>query len=284
LGGARPVFCDIDLNTYNIDPAEIEGLITRRTKAIMVVHQFGLSADMQAITEIAGRHNLSIIEDAACALGAEYKGKKVGSFGSAGVFSFHPRKIITCGEGGCLVTNSSRIAKNISLLRNHGEDNKRFVTAGYNFRLTDIQAALLLSQIGNIEKTIQDRRRLAECYQGLLGGLEGKEMLKTPVSAHPQHSYRHTYQSYVLLLSRSVDRDKLKGLLRKKGIETQFGTYCLPLLNFFKKYFKVPKGSYKNACHAYSQTLTLPLYHGLEKDGQMRIAEALTRYIKKCAG
>jgi dTDP-4-amino-4,6-dideoxygalactose transaminase len=280
LAGATPIFCDIDLATFNISVEKIEKLITKDTKAIMVVHEFGLSADMAEILRIAQKHNLSLIEDAACSLGAEYNGRKVGIFGDFGIFSFHPRKVITCGEGGCVITNSGTLAKKIEIIRNHGEYNKKFVGIGYNFRLTDIQAAILLAQFKRIEKVILHRIKIALTYNKLLKPLEEKHLLKVPFSSK---NYRHIYQSYVILLSEKIDRDKLKNILRQKGIETQFGAYCIPLLDFYRRNFHLPKNSFKNAYFAYKYTLTLPLYHTLDIKAQKFILEQLGKSIIKCA-
>lgn len=281
LGGAKSVFCDIDLETFNISTEKIEGLITRRTKAIMPVHEFGLPAEMRKIRGIAKKHGLIVIEDAACSLGAEYKGKNVGGLGNVGVFSFHPRKIITSGEGGCIVTNSSQIARKVEYLRNHGEYRKRFIGCGYNFRMSDIQAAILVSQFKRIEKTIQRRIKLALNYNKLLKPLEDEKLLRIPLS--PQNC-KHIYQSYVVLLAEKINRDRLKEFLRQKGVEVQYGTYCVPLLDFYRKHFNILEESYKNACFAYKHTLTLPLYHNLKVKEQEVIVKVLKNLIEKCAG
>ncbi len=277
LGGARPVFCDVDLDTFNISSEKIKKLITKKTKAIMPVSEFGLPADLEIIIKIAKDNNLFIVEDAACALGADIKGKKAGSFGDIGVFSFHPRKIITSGEGGCLITNSSRLAKKIKLLRNHGEYDKRFIDYGYNFRMSDIQAALLLVQFKKIEKIIKKRIELARNYNRLFNPLKYKEMLRLP--ACPR-GYRHIYQSYVILLSDRINRDKLRNVLRGKGIESQIGTHCVPLLDFYKKNFNIPSDSCRNAYFAYKHSLSLPMYHTLKAREQEFIADTLRESIE----
>lgn len=280
LARAKLVFCDIDLETFNISMQNLESSINKNTRAVMVVHQFGLSADMEAILKITKKYNLFVIEDAACSFGSEYKNKKVGSFGDMGVFSFHPRKIITSGEGGCVVTNSETLAKKIEVLRNHGEFNKNFIGVGYNFRLSDIQGAVLLSQFERIEELISKRIRLASNYNKFLRPLEDRGLLKTPFSLE---NYRHTYQSYVVLLANGINRDKLKILLRNKGIEVQIGTYCIPSLDFFRKNFAIPKRTYSNAYSAYKHTLALPLYYALDNKGQVFIIEQLSKLIEECA-
>jgi len=280
LADAKPVFCDIDLDTFNISADRVEALVTKKTKAVIVVHEFGLSADMEAILKIAKRHRLHVIEDAACSLGAEYNGKKTGTFGDLGVFSFHPRKLVTCGEGGCVVTNSNASAKRIDILRNHGEFNKRFVDIGYNFRLSDIQASVLLSQFNRIEAVIAKRIRLADNYGKLLKVLSDNGILKAPPA--PKNC-RHIYQSYVVLFSKRINRDKVKSALRQKGIETQIGTYCIPMLDFYRGNFSISGISYKNAKHAYKKSLALPLYHALDAGSQETVIKELKKVLKRCA-
>ena len=164
--GAKPVFVDIDLSTYNIDVNKIENAITERTKGIIPVHLFGLCADMDAINSIAKKHNLFVVEDAACALGSYYKGRHCGSFGDYGCFSFHPRKSITTGEGGMITTNDAAKSDLCRSLRNHGASDKKalpfllsdYDNLGYNFRMTDIQGALGVSQMKKINFLLDERK------------------------------------------------------------------------------------------------------------------------------
>ena len=276
LAQARPIFCDIDLNSFNISVSMLERLITKRTRAIMPVSEFGLAADMKSIMHIAKKKKLFVIEDAACSLGSRIGGKMVGAFGDIGVFSFHPRKIITCGEGGCIVTDSARLAKKIQRLRNHGEYKRRFIDCGFNFRLSDVQAAILCAQFGKIEPLIRRRSLLAHNYNTLLKGMSDEGFLKTPQC--PIDS-RHVYQSYVLLLSKRFNRDSLIRRMRKNGIEAQIGTYCIPELDYYKSRFKTPRGAYKNASFAYRHTLSLPLYYNLTFAQQEYIIEVLKNIL-----
>ena len=176
--GARPVFCDIDLSTFNIDHAQIEGLITKNTVGIIPVHLFGLSADMDPILQIAKQNDLWIVEDAACGFGARYKGQHVGGFGDTGVFSFHPRKAITTGEGGMVTTNNSELAREIQQLRDHGavmSDLQRHlgpqpylladhIHAGFNQRMTDIQGALGNKQMDRAHEIVTERNKIADQF------------------------------------------------------------------------------------------------------------------------
>ncbi len=277
LNGAKPVFCDIELSTFNISPDNVKKLLTKRTKAIMVVSEFGMPADMKEIAGIAKRHKLRIIEDSACAMGSMIKDKKIGTFGDIGVFSFHPRKIITSGEGGCVITDDNSLAAEVESLRNHGISKSKFLRCGYNFRMSDVQAALVYDQIVNFDKIISRRVKLAGNYDYLLEGLEKKGVLRRPRSLK---GYRHTYQSYVILLDKSIDRDKLKRKLSDKGVESQFGTYCVPIIDFYRKNFVTPQNRFRNAKIAYRSSLALPLYHGLKERDLKSIVNSLSKIIK----
>ena len=183
LCGARPIFVDIDRDTFNLDPNCLEDALVklmkanetgRQVKAILPVHAFGLMADMPQISELAQRFDLPIVEDAACALGASCKGKKAGSWGIMGCFSFHPRKAITTGEGGMITTDDSRLADRLRALRNHGQDpgapSPDFIMPGFNCRMTEFQAALGLNQMAKLDRILTARRQLASSYNSLLVG------------------------------------------------------------------------------------------------------------------
>ena len=205
--GGKVVFCDIDLNTFNINIAEIESRITERTKVILPVHLFGLAVNMDLIRKLAQKYSLHILEDAACGFGAKYKGKHVGTFGDVGCFSFHPRKAITTGEGGMVTTNKPELAKKIRCLRDHGaakSDLQRHLgpkpylladhpEAGFNQRMTDIQAVLGSAQMNRATEIVATRRKLAKNYDDAFSGLD---WLKIPFS---HADYEHSYQSYPCL-------------------------------------------------------------------------------------
>jgi len=203
--GARTVFCDIDPRTYNVDPASLERAITQQTKAIMPVHLFGLVADMPAVTDVAQRHRLAMVEDAACAVGSTLNGQHAGTFGDFGAFSFHARKPITTGEGGMLTVRDDGHAARAEALRSHGglvsdlERHRKGSFAlpehdevGFNYRMTDFQGALGVVQMGRLETVLTARQALAARYTEALAELPG---LTTPLV--PQGCV-HTYQSYVV--------------------------------------------------------------------------------------
>lgn len=270
LTKALAVPVDIDLETFNIDIGKIESLISKRTKAIMPVHLFGNPADMNPILQIADKYNLSVIEDAACALGAKYYEKKCGTIGNIGCFSFHPRKIITTGEGGMIVTNDAILANKARRLRNHGvrrvAGQNVFEMVGYNYRMTDFQGALGMIQMKRLEEIIGRRIELANLYNNKFEGISSIGCPKR------KKEMRHTWQSYVILLNKKIDRNAFMAHLKTSGIETAIGTYavsCQPCYN--KKNRVLP-----NSLFAYKQGVCLPLYPKMTVED---IAEVV-RYVK----
>jgi perosamine synthetase len=219
--GARPVFADSDPQTWNLDPAGLEELITPRTRGIIVVHLYGHPADMDPILETAARHGLFVLEDAAQAHGAEYKHRRVGGWGDAAVFSFFGNKIITTGEGGMVVTRDPALAEKVRLLRGQGMDPQRrywFPVVGYNYRMTNLQAAVGLAQLERIEQRLEERRRLAAWYDRRLEALQS--LLVRPC---PQPWARHVCWLYSVVLRETVpvERDEVMAALAQRGIETR---------------------------------------------------------------
>jgi perosamine synthetase len=262
LVGATPIFVDIDLSTFTIDSTKIESVITNKTKAIIPVHEFGLAADIFKICEIAKRHGIFVIEDAACALGAMENNIQVGSFGDLGSFSFHPRKSITSGEGGIITTKSSNLASICRSLRNHGIDSNNkismeFIAAGYNYRLTDIQASMLNSQLIRFKEILEVKSLLATIYLNELN--DNKCILPSiPVNKN------HTWQTFHIVLDEAISQEKIISELKSKGIGTNYGAQCIPDQTFYKnKYGFDSKTLFPNAYRAYKSGLAIPLYYGL---------------------
>lgn len=277
LAGATPVFIDIALDNYNLDPSAIETAITPRTKAILVVHLFGQSADMNAIMDVATRRGILVIEDAACCIGAKYDGKNVGCTGDIGCFSFHPRKILTTGEGGLMITNNEIIAKVAKSLKDHGkvfsEGKLAFELAGHNFRMSDILAAVGIEQLKKLDWMLKRRKELAEIYNRKLICVDQVSKPKIIPLAE------HTYQTYVTLLDESVDRDQVIKKLAEKRIEAQLGTYALHLQPTFGKIGYSP-GDFPNAELAFKQTLALPLYPQMTEEDIDCVVEALREALQ----
>ena len=256
--GAKPVLVDIELETFTMDVEDLKSKISERTKAIMPVHAFGCSADMDPINELAKNYEIPVVEDAATAIGATYYDRFCGNLSTMGCFSFHPRKIITTGEGGMIVTNDDRLANRIELLRSHGgvrEGYKfRYEAAGFNYRLSDVQGAIGVGQMEKLAWLIERRRMLASQLRELLADID---CIRTPVD--PTWG-GHIYQSFVVLLNEGIDRDQIIEDLKERDIEATIGTYALHDQPFYQREFGYVSGNLSNSHEAFVHTLTLPLY------------------------
>jgi perosamine synthetase len=277
LVGAKPVFVDIDIKTFNIDVAKIEEAITTKTKAIIPVHEFGLACDIKSVLDIAKKYNLFVIEDAACALGALYNNQHVGTFGNFGSFSLHPRKAISSGEGGVLVTNNFDYDKKIKILRNHGTeiiDGKMdFTEFGFNYRMTDFQAALVVSQMNRLENSIRYKNELAEIYN------EEIKSEKIQLPCVPEYT-THTWQTYHIIIDKSINRDELIVKLKEKNIGVNYGAQCMPYMQSFKtKYNYNSEELFPNALSAYKQGLALPIYDLVTKEQIHYISKTINNLI-----
>lgn len=283
LCGARPAFVDICPDTFNMDPnclgktlrqlmAEEE--TARHVKAILPVHTFGQVADMPSILELANKYDLPVIEDAACALGASLNGRKAGSWGLMGCFSFHPRKAITTGEGGIITTNDSNLARRLRALRNHGQDpeaaSQDFIMPGFNYRMTEFQAALGLTQMEKLDRIIASRRHLAALYDQLLEDT----LLQVPIVSRGS---RPVYQSYVVLLPEKFAgyRDELIAGLTDKGVESSIGTCHMPVTTYFRARYGHQMGDFPVTDQVFARSLTLPLYERLSGQEQRQVVNSL---------
>jgi dTDP-4-amino-4,6-dideoxygalactose transaminase len=281
--GAEPVFVDIDPVTFNLDPNKIEAAITPRTKAILAVHQIGLPAAMDEINEIARRHNLLVIEDAACAIGSVYKGKRIGApHAWMACFSFHPRKILTTGEGGMITTNDDKVAERLRPLRQHAmtvsdvaRHNAKSVVlesydeVGYNFRMTDMQAAIGLVQLSRVEGFIERRRAFAARYTNELAKLG---WLIPP--AEPE-GLRHNFQSYMVRLTQDapVSRDALMQRLLDHGIATRRGI----MATHREAPYRAARwdGELPATNAATDECIILPLFHQMSEEEQAFVLDAI---------
>lgn len=245
---ARPVFVDCDPQTWTLSPADVARKITRRTRAILVVHLYGHPADMDPIRELAAQHGLWVLEDAAEAHGAEYRGRKVGNLGTAGLFSFYGNKTITTGEGGALVTDDANLARRAAFLRDHAMSPERryyHSEIGFNYRLTNLQAAIGVAQLERIETFLEAKRRNAQQYASLLSGVPGLELA-------PQAAWaRSSYWMYSVLVNDdfALTRDELAVHLREQGIDTR--PFFLPM----------------HTLPAYASQESLPVAERLSKQG-----------------
>ena len=269
--GAKVVFADIDSDSYNIDPNQIEHKLTSHTKAIILVHLFSQPCDMDPILKLAQKHNLLVIEDAAQAHGAEYKGKRVGGFGDAAIFSFYPGKNIGAyGHAGAVVTNNKTMAEKVKLFANHGRYEKyEHLMEGYNYRADSIQTAILRVKLKHLANWNEKRRTNAKKYNSLLKDL--------PLITPKEMPYaKHVYHLYVI---RGKKRDELSKWLNSKGIDTGVH-YPIPLhLQPAYKYLGIAKGSLPVAEEFCSQALSLPMFPELKEEQIELIAKKIKNFL-----
>lgn len=281
--GATPVLVDVDPDTNNIDPADAKRRVTPRTKAAIPVHLFGLCADMDALAEALP--GIPMLEDAACAAGAAYRGRPAGALGAAAAFSFHPRKSITTGEGGMLTTRDADLAQRAEILRNHGasvsEEMRHlgprpyllpdFEVLGYNYRMTDLQAAVGLAQLRKLDAFIEERQRWADFYTAALADVP---WLRTP---RVQQGDRHAWQAYVCRVDPAtapMPRNAIMERLQARGVATRPGTHAVHMLGFYRDRFGLTADDYPGARDCDRQTLAIPLHN--------RMSEADYRYVVDC--
>ncbi len=279
--GATPVFVDIDPVTFNIDPGRIEEAISEKTRAIIPVHLFGQMAEMDPVMRIAERHDLVVIEDAAQAIGAQHEGRRAGSIGHYGCFSFFPTKNLGCfGDGGMVVTHDAERARKIRTLRVHGEGH-RYIheTVGGNFRLDALQAAVLLAKLPHLDGWIRARRENARLYSRLLGdaGLADDPLVRLPLSV----TGRHVFNQYVV---RVPQRDFVQAHLRAAGVGTAI-YYPLPLpLQACFSDFGYPRKAFPNSEDAARHALALPIYPELAQADIRYVARTLRAAITQARG
>lgn len=281
--GATPVFADVDPRTFNLDPDAAEAAITPRTKAIMPVHQIGMPADIDRFLALGDKYGVKIYEDCACAIGSRYKGRPIGGHTELACFSLHPRKIITTGDGGVITTNNSAYAARLKTLRQHAmsiSDTARHGAAkviietydevGYNYRLTDVQAAIGIEQVKRLDWIVQRRRELAHAYNAALAD---HPWLKTPYEPDWAHS---NYQSYAVTLTENApcSRNELMQRLLEQGIATRRGI----MLAHREKPFRNARGIQNLAASecASDHSVLLPLYPGMTRTELNAVTDALT--------
>ena len=295
--GAKVIFCDIDINTFNIDTLKLEQLITENTKAIIPVHLFGLSCEIQDILNIANKYNLKVIEDGACGFGSYYNNIHVGNFGHTGCFSFHPRKAITSGEGGMITTNDDDLAIKLRSLRDHGaemSDLQRhlgpkpyllssYEYAGYNFRMTDLQATVAIPQMYTAKENSSNRVNLSKKFNQLLDEIDWLSYPKV------DERFQHGYQSYVCLFNpEKIDKNnvaKINSLrnnfmeyLQDLDISPRPGTHAVHALGFYKKKYNIDEHDFLNAWIADQCSLGLPFYPSMNSSEFEYLANAIINY------
>lgn len=273
--GATPVLVDSRADGFDLDPGDLSDKLSDRTKAVMVVHPFGQPADLDAIATIIDVERVPLVEDAACALGSRRDDLACGSR-FTGCFSFHPRKVVTTGEGGAITTSDPEFIDRLRLLRNHGgragDVGMEFIENGYNYRLAEVPAAIGLAQLQRIDEIISDRRRTAQRYEELLCDVAGVTLRTPPSDAE------WSYQSFVVMLDAGVDRDAVIMSLRDSGIETTLGTYALHAQPAFFRFGYRP-GDLPNSWAAQEHSLTLPVVPRMSGGDVERVVDSLAKAV-----
>jgi perosamine synthetase len=283
--GATPVFADVDRDTNNVNLEDLARKITPKTKAVIAVHLFGLCADIDAIKKIIPTH-VKIIEDAACAAGASYKGTPAGGLGDAAAFSFHPRKSITTGEGGMVTTNDAALADRMNMLRNHGasisEEQRHsgprpyllpeFNLLGFNYRMTDIQGAVGLVQLEKLDRFISERQRWAEYYSSQLADLPWLNMPVFPKDG------AHAWQAFVTYVNPALapmPRNDIMARLQERGIATRPGTHASHMLGYYRERFNTKPADCPGARDCDENTMAIPLHNRMSSDDYKYVVDAL---------
>lgn len=285
--GAKPVYVDIDPKTYNLDPDLLEAAITTKTRALCVVHQSGLPADMDPILSIARHHDIAVYEDAACALGSRYKGAPIGSLSTLSCFSFHPRKVLTTGEGGMITTNSPELAQRLRILRQQGmtKDARarrngtellktEFPVVGFNYRLTDISAAIGLAQLRRLPVMMESRWQIAKLYRNALSEVPHL------IPPHVPEDRTHNYQSYVVRLAKggTEKRDEVVGYLKAHGIHAGTGITCIHRQSPYRPYITAPLPHSEAAT---DETILLPFFPQMTEDQIQRVVQTLKQAMTR---
>ena len=287
--GATPILCDVDEKTFNIKVEDIPLKITKRTKAIIPVHLFGLCANIDAIKAVIPSH-VKILEDAACAAAASYKNKPAGSLGDMAAFSFHPRKSITTGEGGMVTTNNAEYARLAEIMRNHGSEIPEevrhnsskpyllpdFKMMGFNYRMTDLQAAIGIVQLKKIDQFIQERQKWATYYAENL-----KEISWLRPQETPDYCTQHAWQAYVCYVDPATSplpRNDIMDILQQKGIATRPGTHAIHMLSFYKDTYGIGADDFPGAKNCDQNTMAIPLHNKMTKEDFDYVIQALKSF------
>jgi len=279
--GATPIFVDVDRVTFNLDSIQVAKKITPHTKAIIAVHLFGLCADMDALAAVAP--GIPIIEDAACAAAATYRGRSAGTLGVAAAFSFHPRKSITTGEGGMITTDDGSLAERMNQLRNHGasvsEEQRHagpkpyllpdFNLLGFNYRMTDLQGAVGRVQLGKLDRLIAERQQWADYYRSELASVS---WLRTPVTPPGD---THAWQAYVCYVDKAQPRNALMETLQANGIQTRPGTHAVHMLGYYRQRFAFGADDFPVARDCDRGTLALPLHNRMSATDYAHVVKRL---------
>jgi dTDP-4-amino-4,6-dideoxygalactose transaminase len=273
--GATPVFADVDRRTWNLDPADVEAVITDRTKGLVAVDMFGYPCELGPLMELCERRGLTLIQDSAEALGAEYKGAPVGSHGPPCVFGFYPNKQIATGEGGVVTTHSEEQWKLLRSLRNQGRSYEgggwfNHVRLGFNYRWTDLQAAVGIAQLEKLDRMLELRSAAAARYSELLASVDGVELAPADDADH-----RRSWFVYVVALAPEIDRARVMVEMRERGVDVAEYVPCVHLLSYMRERFGFAEGLCPVAEDIASRTLALPFFPAIEAEDQEYVVDAL---------
>jgi dTDP-4-amino-4,6-dideoxygalactose transaminase len=283
--GARPVLADVDRHSFNLDPASVAQRLSPATKAVIAVHLFGLCADMAGLRAVLPE-GVAIVEDAACAAGARYEGRPAGGLGDVAAFSFHPRKSITTGEGGMVTTDDAAVASRVDSLRNHGasvsEETRHhgprpyllpdFDVLGYNYRMTDLQGAVGLVQLGKLERFIDERASWARWYREHLAGLDWLRLPQEP------NRGRHAWQAFVCYVDPEkapLPRNEIMERLQDQGVSTRPGTHAIHMLGYYRAQFGLGDDDFPAARDCDRHTMAIPLHNRMTAEDFAYVVDCL---------
>ncbi|MAZ77924.1 MAG: UDP-4-amino-4,6-dideoxy-N-acetyl-beta-L-altrosamine transaminase [Legionellaceae bacterium] len=291
LAGGKPVLVDVEPGTYNIDVKKIAEAVTEKTRVIMPVHFAGLPVDLDPLYDIAKKHGLRVIEDAAHAIGAEYKKQRIGSFGDTQVFSFHPNKNMTTGEGGCITTRDDKITKQMMLMRFHGMDREawnrfgksgkqdyQIVFPGLKYNMMDMQAALGIHQLKRLDSFIDKRQQLVKRYYEKLAGWDAWQLPSTP-----DYEHRHAWHLFAPLINpekAGMTREMFMEKMKEQNIGTGLHYHAVHLYPYYREHFGFKPGDFPHAETIGERVVSLPLFPSMTEDEQDRVIDAMRRVIE----
>ena len=279
LVNAKPVLVDVNMDDFCINTDRIEKAISKRTKAIMPVHEFGMPSDLEKLRKISKKYNIKLVEDCACAFGSKYENKFVGSFGMAGCFSLHPRKTITSGEGGIIITNNTKIYNYVKSMRSHGiniNGKRDYIHAGLNYRMTEIQAALGLEELKNYNKKLKYRLDIVKIYQKKLSKMK---WISLPMIKNKRKSIFQSY--HIIIKDKKINRNHFISYLKDNSIEAVIGAQAIHEQPYYKKKYKFKKYYFPNASNLYHRGVCLPLGNHVKKKDINKVFNLMKKYEEK---